>query len=114
MTDAIAVLAQSDATAKKKSERAFHEAKWFVDPDLVARAGGDGLGNFELLRRDYTPIEGVRIPDTPAVRALAVSINENGIKFPEGVRVSILEILTNEDSRATYRRRIQALLEVVR
>jgi hypothetical protein len=124
----IAVLTQSDATVRKMKYGAFEGAKCFADPNVLARIVGDGLGTFIPVLRNYKPIgctdafpdyadarfDHLRIPDTPGVRAVAASINENGLKFPEGVRVPILEILANEDSRDTYRQRIRALIEVLR
>ena len=123
-----AVFKDAITTAKAMKPREVKVAKSKAHPAIIARLHGDGHGRLLAVDRSYKPLghqgfadygdpsfDHLRCDDTPALRALAAAINEDGrSNFPCGVRVPILVVLADEDTRETYCRRLLALLEAAR
>jgi len=123
-------LSDAIAAAKAMKPRAFNNAKSMADPRLLYVLHGDGHGELIALDRQYRPLgytEGgnveygeprfahLRMAEIPAVRSLAIEVNENGCSaFPGGVRVPIFVFLGAKDTRETYCARLSALVQALR
>lgn len=126
----IPALFEAITTAQAMKPREFHSAKSRAHPAIIYALHGDGRVRLLAVDRDYHPVgfghegfadyadprfDDLRCDDTPAIRKLAAEINIAGrSNFPGGVRVPILVLLANGDSRESYCRRLRALIEELR
>lgn len=117
------------ASAKAMTPRAFNNAKSMADPRLLYVLHGDGDGQLIALDRKYRPLDctdsgsvcygeprfaHLRMAEIPAVRSLAIEVNENGRSdFPAGVRVPIFVFLGARDTRESYCARLSALVKAL-
>lgn len=124
----IAALHAAIAAAQTMKPREFEAAKCRAHREIVYALHGDGRDRLIAINRAYKPVgcgethadygsptfDHLRCDDTPALRALATSINEHGdADLCSGVRVPIIFVIDGRDTTRSYCNRLRAIIEVL-